>query len=339
MKKNLLLVTALIASQVSFGQLTQTNEPAIGASLPMYKVTDTATVSSLGMLGVTGNGVTWDYSSVVMETAASGVVGVTDASTDTHAAEFPTSTKVISQGTIQQFFNSTSSARTSQGFVFNEPTFGEIVVVLDSDEAIQLTYPFAYGNSNADNYAGSTELNIIGPVTAAVTGDVYSSIDGTGTLQLADNQIANVFRLTTIDTTLVDVPSMMQVEVIRRQMEYYDLSDVSSQNLPIFVDAYISISGMGKQREVLSKYYATAGLENNTINNVVVFPNPSAGEFTISGEFAKANVEVTDVAGKVVYAAEINNGSKVKLNNVNAGVYFVKIAANNKTAVQKITIK
>lgn len=304
----------------------------------MYKITDTGSVSVSSILGVQGASATWDYSSVVMETTPSGVVGVDDATTSSYASDFPTSTKAISQGTIIQFFNSTATARTSQGFVFNEPTFGEVVVVLDQDEAVQLTYPFNYGSTSNDYYEGSTELNLMGPMTAAVTGDVYSKIDGTGTLVLPSSQIVNVFRLVTMDTTLVSIPTFADVEVIRVQMEYYDQADASSQNLPIFVDAYISISGMGAQREVLSKNLSL-GLNAKSIENFKVYPNPSNGEFTITGDFYEANVEVVDVAGKAVYASEINTGSTVKLNSVNSGVYFVKVTSNNKTAVEKITIK
>lgn len=334
MKKRILFISILIASQSAFGQLTQANEPAIGITVPMYKITDTVSVTLADMLSVVGTGVTWDYSPVVMEGTATGVIGVEDATTTVDAADFPTSTKALSQGTIIQYFNSTPTQRVSQGFVFNDATLGNVVVVLDTDEAIQLTYPFNFGSTNVDPYTGSTELNFGTPITATVAGTVYSSIDGQGTLKLPSTQIANVFRLTTQDTTVVDA-GMMQVEVIRTQMEYYDLSD---QDLPIFIDAYLSISGMGAQRDIMSKNLSL-GLKTKAVQNVVLYPNPSNGEFTISGEFNKGAIEVSDLTGKVVYNAEITSGAKVQLNNVKSGIYFVTLTANNKTSIQKITIK
>lgn len=334
MKKRILFISILIASQSAFGQLTQANEPAIGVTVPMYKISDTSSVTLADMLSVVGTGVTWDYSPVVMEATATGVIGVEDATTTTDASDFPTSTKALSQGTIIQYFNSTPTQRVSQGFVFNDASLGNVVVVLDTDEAIQLTYPFNFGSTNVDPYAGSTELNFGVPMTASVVGTVYSSIDGQGTLKLPSTQIANVFRLTTHDTTVVDA-GMIQVEVIRTQMEYYDLSD---QDLPIFIDAYLSISGMGAQRDVMSKNLSL-GLKTKVVQNVVLYPNPSNGEFTISGEFNKGAIEVSDLTGKVVYTAEITSGAKVQLNSVKSGIYFVTLTANNKTSIQKIAIK
>lgn len=336
MKKGLLLVSVILASQVSFGQLTQSNEPGAGENSSMYTITDTSSVTLAGVLGVTGTGVTWDYSAVTMEATASGSVGVIDATTSPNSSDFPTSTKAISQGTIVQFFNSTTASRISQGFVFSDANLGEVVVVFDTDEATQLTYPFNYNSTNSDSYAGTAALP--SPLPAAtVTGNINSTIDGTGTLSLpGGTSVANVFRLVTKDTTSVDTGFLGVIEVIRTQLEYYDLSD---QNLPIFVDAYISISGMGEQRQLLSKNYATVGLDKNSIKNVVLFPNPSTGEFTISGEFAKGNVEVLDIAGKVVYSSEVTAGSTIKLNTVTSGIYTVKLSANNKTSIQKLTIK
>ncbi len=335
MKKRFLLASLILTSQASFGQLTQANEPAIGASSSMY-VVDTGTVTMASISSVTGTGVTWDYSTVHMNMATTEAISVSDAASTPNASSYPTSTKAITQGTILQYFNSTATERVSQGFVFTDPTFGEVVIVFDQNEAIQLTYPFAFGSTSTDIYAGSTTVDIgLGPMPATVDGQVYSTIDGTGTLRLPDADLTNLFRLTTIDTTIANV-SGMAVEVIRIQHEYYDLAD---QNLPIFVDAFISISGMGQQRQVLSKNFSTLGLENNTINNLVLYPNPSNGEFTVSGEFAKGTVEVIDLAGRTVYSSEVNAGASVKLNDVKSGMYTVKVIADGKASVQKITIK
>lgn len=335
MKKRFLLASLILTSQASFGQLTQANEPAAGTSSTMY-VVDTGAVTMASISSVTGTGVTWDYSTVMMNMATTQDISVSDAASTPNASSYPTSTKAITQGTILQYFNSTATERVSQGFVFTDPTFGEVVIVFDQDEAIQMTYPFAFGSTSTDVYEGSTTVDIgFGPMPATVDGQVHSTIDGTGTLRLPDADLTNLFRLTTMDTTVANV-SGMAVEVIRIQHEYYDLAD---QNLPIFVDAYISISGFGEQRQVLSKNFSTLGLENNTINNLVLYPNPSNGEFTISGDFAKGSVEVTDLSGRTVYSSEVTAGASVKLNDVKSGMYTVKVTADGKASVQKITIK
>lgn len=328
MKKRLLLFSLLLASQASFGQLTQANEPAAGATSAMH-VVDTGTVTLASIAAVSGTNVEWNYTGAVISLNNTETVSVADA---TGSTDFPTSTKSISQGQIVQYFNSTATERVSQGFVFNEPTFGQVVAKFTTNEAILLTYPFAYGSSLNDTYAGSA-VTTLGNIP--LTGKIYSIIDGTGTLKLPGDDYPNVFRLTTIDTTTANVPLLGTMEIIRAQYEYYDLAD---QNLPIFIDASIIISGQS-ERQVLSKNYSTIGLDKNSIKNLVLYPNPSNGEFTISGEFAKGNLEVTDLTGRVVYTSEIMSGTTIKLNDVKSGIYTVKLSAGDKSSVQKITIK
>lgn len=339
MKKRLLLLSVILASQTSFGQLTQGNEPAAGASSVMYAITDTGTVSLAGISTVTGPSAVWDYSSIKMENTASESISVGDATTSPNASDFPTSTKTISQGTIIQYFNSTSTERVSQGFIFS--VNGIDVPVVFTDEATLLTYPFSFGGTAVnDTYAGNAIINLGGlfpPTNAPVTGKIYASIDGTGILKLPTEDISNIFRLTTIDTAVATgVPILNTVEIIRIQHEYYDAAAIG---LPIFVDAYVFVSGAGEQRQVLSKNFSTIGLEKNAIQNLVLYPNPSNGEFAISGEFVKGNVEVTDLTGKVVYTSEITSGGIIKLGDVKSGIYTLKLVAGDKASVQKITIK
>lgn len=338
MRKKLLLLSVILGSQASYGQLTQANEPAAGASSVMYAVTDTGSVTRAGILTVTGPSAIWDYSSVTMESTASESISVGDATTSANASDFPSSTKTISQGTIIQYFNSTTTDRVSQGFVFSVQ--GMDVPVVFTNEATLLTYPFNFGSTAVnDTYAGNAVINLapLPPTNAPVTGKIYASIDGEGILKLPSEDISNVFRLTTIDTaTATGVPILNTVEIIRIQHEYYDAGAIG---LPIFVDAYVFVSGAGEERQVLSKNFSTIGLDKNSIQNLVLYPNPSNGEFTISGEFAKGNVEVTDMAGRVVYTSEIVSGATIKLNDVKSGIYTVKLSAGDKSSTQKITIK
>lgn len=83
---------------------------------------------------------------------------------------------------------------------------------------------------------------------------------------------------------------------------------------------------------------ACTGIDANVtiINNIAVYPNPSNGIFNIQLPVA-ADVEVTNVLGKVVLSTKVNEGNyQLNLgNNVN-GIYFVKINAEGKTKTVKI---
>jgi len=94
----------------------------------------------------------------------------------------------------------------------------------------------------------------------------------------------------------------------------------------------------------------STGLSNNNITdidkNFRLYPNPLTqnGDLTIDfGEkLEKANLEIFDINGKMVYSRSIENASKMNLmtNGVlNKGFYLVKVSDNQSTYNQKLMIK
>lgn len=82
---------------------------------------------------------------------------------------------------------------------------------------------------------------------------------------------------------------------------------------------------------------------DNTIS-IVVYPNPADNNFfTISTSESIEQVELYNIVGQQVLTQKGNKSVKamtVKTDNLNKGVYFVKVSfANNKTSVAKLTIK
>jgi hypothetical protein len=87
---------------------------------------------------------------------------------------------------------------------------------------------------------------------------------------------------------------------------------------------------------------SAAGIEqvdNNLHANV--YPNPIANELTIQLPFnaENINVSIVDILGREVVIANPTSGSQVSLQNINlpTGVYMVKIVADNKQQLIKIT--
>jgi hypothetical protein len=92
-------------------------------------------------------------------------------------------------------------------------------------------------------------------------------------------------------------------------------------------------------------YEAELGLENNQFSgdNVIVYPNPNRGSFTIkySGDTAIDIVKVTNISGQLIKTMDINNMSQleeVRLPSFATGLYFVEITSNNRTIVKKIQV-
>ncbi len=69
-------------------------------------------------------------------------------------------------------------------------------------------------------------------------------------------------------------------------------------------------------------------LLEGSAENVVVYPNPSNGLFTIE-LLANSNVTVVDLLGKVVYAKQLQEGKQaINLTHLSKGVYILKADAN-----------
>lgn len=76
-------------------------------------------------------------------------------------------------------------------------------------------------------------------------------------------------------------------------------------------------------------------------NNVVVYPNPSKGIFTVSlGNLLPETIEVYDLMGKLILKNKAiivsNFQTSIDLTSVAQGVYFIKISANGQNSVKRI---
>ena len=72
----------------------------------------------------------------------------------------------------------------------------------------------------------------------------------------------------------------------------------------------------------------------------VLFPNPAKSVITISSTIigsVKINYEIVDVLGKVIMQNE-NTGSdkfSININDLNSGIYFLRLQVNNSVVVKK----
>lgn len=351
MKKKVLIIS-LLASTFSFGQsLTQANEPTIGQSVTMY-VCDTATSS---LSSTFGNNVTWDYSTIASDAGATSVLEITSPSQTTNGPVFPNSTKAISfQGALLNYISSTPTQRLSQGFVFSDATLGDVIVDLNSNPEKIVAYPFALGNSVSDNFAGNVSFTFNGTLqNPTCTGSSLAKIDGQGTLKLpSSTNLTNVIRYKLVDTIFTQVTILpppfpaSDIEIIRNQYEYYD---ITNSTMPAFVYATITVLQAGatapliNQKNILSSVQPnyTASLTNLDSEDFVLYPNPSNGTMQLKGDFnGTISVTITDQAGRVVYANQsMQKGDSIVLNSLKKGVYNALISYDTAFINKKMIIE
>ena len=90
-----------------------------------------------------------------------------------------------------------------------------------------------------------------------------------------------------------------------------------------------------------SNVYKVAGAGVNEINNsinVSVSPNPSNGNFTLSSEISKGEIEIYNIIGEKTYSTTVNNKSSAFNLNMPSGIYFLQLKTGQGTAIKKIII-
>lgn len=71
--------------------------------------------------------------------------------------------------------------------------------------------------------------------------------------------------------------------------------------------------------------------------NVLLYPNPAKGNFTITGLHNQASVEIVNAMGTKVYETTFSGDVQI-LTNWASGLYFAKITSEGKTTVKKIIV-
>jgi hypothetical protein len=100
----------------------------------------------------------------------------------------------------------------------------------------------------------------------------------------------------------------------------------SGRNINNFKAIIILIDG--ETNEVVNSNIvdlATLSINENSIKQFKLYPNPATDYFRISN-IEKANVVITDVTGKVVLQTEgVDENSIINVSNLNSGIYLVNI--------------
>lgn len=341
--KKPILFTFLLAASFTQAQMTTSNEPSIGESSTLFVVDSFATNYS----GTTGAGVTWDYATISGYNALTQDVECLDPTADPNGVSFPGATKVLSVGDIKQFFTSTASERTSQGFYYTEATFGDIIVTYENDPSILCTYPFSQGGAAvSDAYDGSLSMTFNGiPINEALTGTITASIDGEGTLLLPNSvSLSNVIRYYSEENASTTLPLVGAVDVVKTQYEYYDYAN---SNLPVFVHLTITIlpSGGGpaitETSLVLSQEDGIfVGVEELNSFDFTVAPNPASDLVTVYGEFeASATAQLLDASGRVINTFNVTNGQAIDVSTLNSGMYLLTINNAGQTTTKTVVKK
>ncbi len=75
---------------------------------------------------------------------------------------------------------------------------------------------------------------------------------------------------------------------------------------------------------------------NFDLENVIVFPNPSHGSFTIwlNGASIK-EICLTDLSGNTIIRKRVNNQSEIKITGLKSGIYFLSLIDSDYISIER----
>lgn len=83
----------------------------------------------------------------------------------------------------------------------------------------------------------------------------------------------------------------------------------------------------------------TAVTETEYQEHIIIYPNPSAGQFIVEGENIR-KIEIIDIIGRTVYSSLINQTKQsIDLSTHQRGIYFVEVTTNRGTTINKLILE
>jgi hypothetical protein len=342
MKNIFLTICTILLINVSNAQFTQLNEPLNGEGTTLYVIDSNA----VNFDSITGLGVEWDYSGYGGYNGEARNITILDPTQTMFAQNFPIST---SSTMIQDFFitytTSSANERVSQGFVYSEINLGDVIVTFDLDESIQYVYPFDVGDSQLDTYQGTLDNASLG--THPVTGQIRTSVDGQGTLKLANGVTLNdVYRYKIEDIATVTVTGTFIFDGIyeleRKQFEYYDLNN---SNVPVFVYTTVDLRSQGSTTPLSTfnlamssedpTFIAGVNIEKNSVLNL--FPNPASETLMVySPNAINTQYWILDGLGRKIGDGEMNGKTtSIDVSWMNKGFYVINFKDSSNNLIAK----
>lgn len=337
--KKVLLLSTLFAGIAAKSQTFTVNDTSYTGLSANYFVMDSSAVTHAA---VTGNGVTWDYSTLTAYENATLPNVVQDASGTTNASSYPMAVynDDLSTGASVYFTNSADSI-TVYGFVFMADGM-EVIMKHDLDPLKAMEFPMAVGDSYTDATAGELE---VASFPSSTSGTATVSVDGFGTLNISGNTHTNILRVKLVEAidATITFPMPSTGTVTRTVYSYYDFA---ASKQPLLIHANIAVDTDLLVDDYTAVYYSGTpdyflgvdGMSN--VTKLSILPNPSNDVVTITTDGTADKLTVYNLNGQII--TSINNPQGVETLSVSelpAGTYLIKLTKEGVVTEEKLVVE
>jgi hypothetical protein len=272
----------------------------------------------------TGNGYTWDFSSLPFSTYPN------FKESDTYRIKTNAVSEPFVNATIEEFVNDGTAGDINLYNYSNDTLYlhrsGSVVAGANFIPPLAtIVFPISFNHSsvvNAKIFVGS----IIAGERRTTT--IY---DGFGTLKMPDGKVySNVFRIKKMerDTSFVANSSITYTNYI-----WYK----QGGHVPLLRIAYTGALNLYFVFGSKSNSTSTGATVKNEISDFNIYPNPSRGKFVISDlKFIPDKIEIFDSRGQQInYCQKMN---EIDLSGNTNGIYFLRIWKDNAILTRRFTL-
>lgn len=289
--------------------------------------------------GAAGNNQTWNFSSIITTGTPSTTSYVSVASTP-YASQFTSSSFAVQASTSYNYFQSNSSGLYITGLANSTYTLPY------TNSAQILSFPMSFGNVVTDTYNGTYTIN---PLTTWEYGVSTINADGQGTLNLPSGSY-NTLRLkrTRVQTDSIVAFSLTTLATtIIEEYQWY----TANKKYPIFgitTTTFVSQSSALTVKIVYLDASVASVNELELFGQLQIFPNPSSGPITITGDLPQQSelmLQVLDMNGRVCFTQNIGDQPAgafrydLPEGTLSQGVYQLSLSSGEGRSVRRIVIE